>query len=131
MAMAKRKDAQSMLKIAQILRSPATISSFATCLQSVSLCFHPIHSHPGEEKKTAINPIQSSFWVKSPCSYIFLCFNRVNPGYNRVITGLCMLFSNHCSWRFNWDFLSTRLGPDQRPSEAQCLGSLPLLHDAP
>ena len=75
-----------MLKIAQILRSPASISSFATCLQSVSLCFHPIHSHPvKEKKKAAINPIQSSFWVKSPFSYIFLCFNRVNPGYNRVM----------------------------------------------
>ena len=45
------KDAKSMLKIAQILRSPATISSFATCLQSVSLCFHPIHSHPGKKRK--------------------------------------------------------------------------------
>ena len=61
-----------------------------------TLCFHPIHSHPGEEKKTAINPIQSSFWVKSPFSYIFLCFNRVNPGYNRVMYVQCMLFSNHC-----------------------------------
>ena len=62
------KVGKSILKIAQILRSPATISSFATCLQSVSLCFHPIHSHPVKEKKAAINPIQSSFWVKSPFS---------------------------------------------------------------
>ena len=45
------KDAKSMLKIAQILRSPATISSFATCLQFVSLCFHPIHSHLVKKKK--------------------------------------------------------------------------------
>ena len=113
------KDAKSMLKIAQILRSPATISSFATCLQSVSLCFHPIHSHPVKEKKTAINPIQSSFWVKSPCSSIFLYFPMLQPENNQVITGLCMLFSNHCSWRLNWIFhqrSQARINGPVRPS---------------
>ena len=113
------KDAKSMLKIAQILRSPATISSFATCLQSVSLCLHPIHSHPVKEKKAAINPIQSSFWVKSPFSSIFLYFPMLQPENNQVITGLCMLFSNRCSWRFNWDFSSTRSGPEWPGSTAQ------------
>ena len=68
------KEAKSMLKIAQSgVHFP--IFPFASCLQSVSQCFHSTHS---------TNPIQSSFWFKSLFSYIFTCFNRVNPGYNQV-----------------------------------------------
>ena len=68
--------AKSMLKIAQILRSPATISSSATCLQSVSLCFHPIHSRPGKKNSYKSHPIL--IWV------------------NRVIMGYLCYFS----WRW-------------------------------
>ena len=112
------KDAKSMLKIAQILRSPATISSFATCLQSVSLCFHPIHSHPVKEKK-----IKSSY--KSHPIFILgeITIFRVNPGhvcYFQIIVhgGSTGIFHQRAQARIN--------GP-VRP----CLGSLPLRHDAP
>ena len=110
------KVGKSILKIAQILRSPATISSFATCLQSVSLCFHPIHSHPVKEKKSS---------YKSHPIFILgeITIFRVNPGhvcYFQIIVhgGSTGIFHQ-------------RSGPDQQPSEAQRLGSLPLLHDAP
>ena len=83
------KDAQSMLKIAQILRSPATISSLATCLQSVSLCFHPIHSRPGEEKKSSYK--SHPIFILGEIT-MFVYFPMLQPGYNQVVTGLFMLF---------------------------------------
>ena len=118
------KDAKSMLKIAQILRSPATISSFATCLQSVSLCFHPIHSHPVKEKK-----IKSSY--KSHPIFILgeITIFRVNPGhvcYFQIIVhgGSTGIFHQRAQARINgpvrpsvWDlcrFGMTR--PEPRPT---------------
>ena len=65
------KDAKSMLRSAQ----SCVHLPFASCLQSASVCLHPLHS---------TNPIQSSFRFKSLFPFIFTCFNRVNPGYNRV-----------------------------------------------
>ena len=77
--------AKSMLKTAQILRSPATISPFATSLQSASTCFRPIHSRPGTSKSYKSHPLIISSEIS-----IFVCFNRVN----RVITGSCFMAVN-------------------------------------
>ena len=77
--------AKSMLKTAQILRSPATISPFATSLQSASTCFRPIHSRPGTSKSYKSHPRIISSEIS-----IFVCFNRVN----RVTTLSCFMAVN-------------------------------------
>ena len=112
------KDAKSMLKIAQILRSPATISSFATCLQSVSLCFHPIHSHPVKEKKIKSSYKSHPIFILGEIT-IFIhfppIFSYASTGLTRVITGLCMLFSN-CSTGIFRQRAQARINGPVRPS---------------
>ena len=137
------KEAKSILKIAQ----SCVHLPFASCPQSVSFCFHPIHS---------TNPIQSSYWLKSPFSYIFTCFNQVNPGYDRVYLyvfpyvnsmyyfPICFICFNRVNPVYNRVYLyvfpwrSTGLFVDlssntlrSASSEAQCLGSSLLRHCAP
>ena len=107
------KEAKSILKIAQ----SCVHLPFASCPQSVSFCFHPIHS---------TNPIQSSYWLKSPFSYIFTCFNQVNPGYHRVYLYV-FRYSNSRHDFFGF-FVNTRRSAS---SEAQCPGSSLLRHCAP
>ena len=106
------KEAKSMLKIAPILRS------LAICIMS-SIRFPMLPSNPLYKPHPIISNLH--FGSNHYFPIFFRCFNRVNPGYNRVYL-----------YVFPWrsiglfvDLSSTRSGPHQvRPSvwDLRCFG---------